>query len=96
LDKESARNKTVHPVRKTAFTKKSIAYTLLGGVAAAGLLLILGIAGMNRYWGGHSDNYVLIDGKQYTDMNLIRQQALSALDKVRVSREEIFAVLFEE
>jgi hypothetical protein len=68
-------------------------YTL-GGVAAG--LLILGIAGVSRYWNGYHDNYVFIDGKQYTDIDLVRQQAQSALNEVRVSREEIFMILFAE
>jgi hypothetical protein len=74
--------------------KRPLLYTL-GGVAA-GLLLILGIAGMSRYWNEHHDNYVFIDGQQYTDIDLVRQQAQSALNEVRVSREEIFMVLFAE
>ncbi|KAA6333201.1 hypothetical protein EZS27_018358 [termite gut metagenome] len=100
LDEEARRNKTLNPKRRATALKRPLLYTL-GGVAA-GLLLILGVAGMNRYWNEHHDNYVcygnyvFIDGHQYTDIDLVRQQAQSALNEVRVSREEIFMVLFAE
>ncbi|KAA6308739.1 hypothetical protein EZS27_039648 [termite gut metagenome] len=94
LDEEVRRSGTVNPVKKTVARKKHMIY-ILGGVAA-GVLMILGIAGMHRHLEKHFSNYVFIDGKQFTDIDLIRQQAQSALDKVRISKEEVFAVLFEE
>jgi hypothetical protein len=94
LDEKVRRNKTVSPKRKAIALKKTMLYSL-GGVAAS-LLLVLGIAGMSRHWNERPDNYVFIDGQQYTDMDLIRQQAQLALNEVRVSREEIFMVLFAE
>jgi hypothetical protein len=94
LDEEARRNKTVHPKRKVTALKRPVLYTL-GGLAA-GLLLVLGIAGMSRYWNERQDNYVFIDGQQYTDIDLVRQQAQLALNEVRISREEVFMILFAE
>ncbi|KAA6324580.1 hypothetical protein EZS27_026112, partial [termite gut metagenome] len=94
LDEEVRRNKTLHPKRKVTVLKRPMLYTL-GGLAA-GLLLILGIAGMSRYWNERQDNYVFIDGQQYTDIDLVRQQAQLALNEVRISREEVFMILFAE
>ncbi|KAA6350297.1 hypothetical protein EZS27_002263 [termite gut metagenome] len=93
VDEEVRRSGTV-TVKKTVARKKHMIY-ILGGVAA-GVLMILGIAGMHRHFEKHFSNYVFIDGKQFTDIDLIRQQAQSALDEVRISKKEIFAVLFEE
>jgi hypothetical protein len=91
LDDEVRRNKTVNPMRKAATLKRYMFYTL--GSVAVGLLLIFGIA---RYWSEYPNNYVFIDGRQYTDINLVQQQAQSALDEVRFSKDEVFAVLFAE
>ena len=66
----------------------------LGGIAA-GLLLLLGIAGIGYPFHEKPDSYVIIDGKQYTDTKLIHQQATAAFEEVSLNEEEVFAALFE-
>lgn len=69
-------------------------YRLWGGIAA-GVLLLIGIANLGqRLWATPTD-YVIIDGKRYTDARMIRQQALSAFQDVQMSREEVLDLMFE-
>ena len=81
------------PKQKIPFRRR-ILYGLSG--IAAGLLLLLGIAGTIRHFTYQPENYVIIDGKQYTDKALVREQALTAFQEVSFSRDEVFDVLFEE
>ena len=78
--------------------KKTFRYYLTYslGTAAATLLLAFGISGIYRHFSPASANYVVIDGKRYTDEGLIREQAKAALRDVSFSEEEVFATLFEE
>ncbi|KAA6348704.1 hypothetical protein EZS27_003848 [termite gut metagenome] len=94
LDIEIKHNSMNDPKRKAIVSKRTLMY-MFGGIAA-GLLLILGISGINQHHNIHSGNYVLIDGKQYTDINLVRELAMSAFTNVCFSQEEIFDTLFEE
>lgn len=69
-------------------------YRLWGGIAA-GVLLLIGIANLGqRLWATPTD-YAIIDGKRYTDVRVIRQQALSAFQDVQMSREEVLDLMFE-
>ncbi len=63
---------------------------------AAGLLLLLGVAGLWNTLRPVSDNYVWIDGKRYTDQMLVQQQARAAFEAVSFSQEDILFTLFEE
>ena len=63
---------------------------------AAGMLIVLGIAGLNRHFSTSTGNYVIIDGKCYTDTRLVREQAMVAFRDVSISEEEVFATLFSE
>lgn len=83
---------TVH--KRTVSLRRRILYSLSG--IAAGLLLLLGVAGTIRHFTPQPENYVVIDGKQYTDINLARAQALEAFQDVSFSQEEVFDILFEE
>ena len=76
--------------KKTKTVRKYLTYSL--GAAAAALLLLLGISGISPA----PANYVIIDGKEYTDVHLIREQAMVAFRDVSLSEEEIFATLFDE
>lgn len=67
---------------------------MMGGVAA-GILLLIGIAGTKQYLHVTPENYVLIDGKQYTDANLIREQALAAFRDVQTTEDEVLDLMFE-
>lgn len=68
----------------------------LAGAAAVLLLL----PGLTRLWkqtysvesGG---NYVMIDGKRYTDADLVRKQAQEAFREVSMTQEEVLELMFE-
>lgn len=74
--------------------RKIITYGL-GGIAA-GLLLLLGISGIYRHQSATPDNYVIIDGKMYTDSELVREQAVEAFREVCLTDEDVFNTLFKE
>lgn len=80
-------------MRITSFRRRLI-YSLSG--LAAGLLIILAIAGITRYLNPTPENYVIIDGKCYTNAELVHEEALAAFQEVRLSEEEVFATLFSE
>ena len=63
------------PVKKPSFRRRFI-YTT-GGIAA-GILLVIGIA-----------------GKQYTDANLVHEQALAAFRDMRTTEDEVLDLMFE-
>lgn len=69
-------------------------YRLWGGIAA-GVLLLIGIANLGQHLWTTPTDYVIIDGKRYTDARVIRQQALSAFQDVQMSREEVLDLMFE-
>lgn len=73
--------------------KHYLTYSL--GTVAACLLILLGVSGVYRHLSPNPTNYVVIDGKRYTDANLIREQAKAAFRDVSLSEEEVFATLFE-
>ena len=62
---------------------------------AAGILLLIGIAGTKQYLHVTPENYVIIDGKQYTDDNLVREQALAAFRDMRTTEDEVLDLRFE-
>lgn len=80
-------NKKILPLHRKLF------YTLSG--VAAGILLLIYIGNIQGKWQINPENYVIIDGKQYTDNALIREQALAAFCDIRTSEEEVFDLLFE-
>ena len=93
LDQEAkAFRKESIPAKKLSFHRRFIYMT--GGIAA-GLLLLIGIAGTQRYLHATPDNYVIIDGKQYTDENLGREQALAAFRDMRTTEDEVLDLMFE-
>ena len=67
--------------KKTKTVRQYLTYSL--SAAAAAILLLVA-------------NYVIIDGKEYTDVHLIREQAMVAFRDVSLSEEEVFATLFDE
>lgn len=72
--------------------RRRFIYTLSG--IAAGLLIILSIAGIKQI--NQPANYVIIDGYKSTNVQLAREQAQAAFDDVSFSREDIFETLFNE
>lgn len=65
----------------------------LGGIAAS-LVILLGGNGIYRHI-RPTGNYVVIDGKRYTDNETIREQARLAFSDVCFTQEDIFDNLFE-
>lgn len=61
---------------------------------AAGVLLLLGIASIHKHLNSLPENYVIIDGKCYTDENLVREQAMAAFQNVSTSEDELLDTLF--
>lgn len=90
FDNESKRAEKPAPARRPF----RLLYALSG--IAAGVLIALAVAGLSRYLAGTPENYVIIDGKRYTDARLIHEQARHAFDDVRFSEDEVFATLFSE
>lgn len=97
LNEENRQSKTAVPeVPRTSVPLHRHLLYIFSGMAA-GILLILGIAGLNRHINTSSAaNYVIIDGKCYTDAKLVREQAMIAFRDVSISEEEVFATLFSE
>lgn len=82
------------PRKKTKTFRQYLTYSL--GAVAATLLLLVGVSGVYRHLSPTPTNFVIIDGKQYTDASIIREQAMAAFDDVSLSQEEVFATLFNE
>lgn len=82
------------PRKKTKTFRQYLTYSL--GAAAATLLLIVGVSGIYRHLSPTTESFVIIDGKKYTDTNVIREQAMAAFNDVSLSQEEVFATLFNE
>ena len=86
--------------KKTKTVRQYLTYSL--SAAAAAILLLVGISGIYRHLSRIAEvenilaNYVIIDGKEYTDVHLIREQAMVAFRDVSLSEEEVFATLFDE
>lgn len=70
-----------------------ISYTISG--VAAGLLLLLGAAKIIFPLSGTPENYVVIDGKRYTDEKLVEAKALEALQNASFTDEDLSNLLFQ-
>lgn len=99
IDKEAKEHQSLtkeaenkEPKSRNLFPRR-LCYTL-GGVAA-GLLVLIGIANLYRHIAVAPTDYVVINGKRYTDVNIIREQALSAFQDVSMSQEEVIDLMFE-
>ncbi|RGM44570.1 MULTISPECIES: hypothetical protein [Bacteroides] len=76
------------------FSPKHRLYYIIGSVAA-GILLLIGITDLcQNTWTVPSD-YVIINGKRYTDAKTIREQALSAFQDVQMNQDEVLDLMFE-
>lgn len=82
------------PRKKTRTFRQYLTYTL--GATAATLLLLVGVSGIYRHLSSNPTSFVIIDGKEYTDASIIREQAMAAFNDVSLSQEEVFATLFDE
>lgn len=91
---QTTRNEVTAPLpRKTVTFRIRLTYALSG--IAAGLLLLMGIARIHRHFNALPDNYVIIDGKCYTDETLAREQAIAAFQNVSMDEDEFLDSLFQ-
>jgi len=79
--------------RKKSLVNKHILH-FISGVAAC-LVILLGGNAIHKHLRQQPENYVIIDGKRYTDVNLIREQAKMAFNDVSFTQEDIFDSLFD-
>ncbi|WP_418696831.1 hypothetical protein [Bacteroides sp.] len=79
------------PAKKSAFLHRTL-YALSG--IAAGLLLLIGIARILPL-SASSENYVIIDGKRYTDEKLVEAKAMEALQNASFTDEDLSNLLFQ-
>lgn len=79
--------------KRTSPSLHRLFYTL--GTIAAGVILLIGISTLYQYLSPPPTDYVIINGKRYTDGKLIREQALSALQDVSMSQEDVLDLMFE-
>lgn len=62
---------------------------------AAGLLLIISIKSYEHSLPATTGNFVIIDGKKYTDENMVREQALAAFRSMQTTEEEVLELMFD-
>ena len=99
LDKEVKEHQSLPPkaankkVKIGRITPRRLYYTI--GSIAAGLLILVGVANLYQQIAVTPTDYVVINGKRYTDANIIREQALSAFQDVSMSQEEVLDLMFE-
>lgn len=84
---ENKKAKTRHLIPRRLY------YTI--GSIAAGLLILVGIANLYQQRAITPTDYVVINGKRYTDAKTIHEQALSAFQDVSMSKEEVLELMFE-
>lgn len=97
MEAKEHRQKQAEAVKPDVETKRLLPhrwYYSIGGIAA-GLLILVGVANLYRHTLATPSDYVIINGKRYTDANLIREQALSAFQDVSMSQEEVLDLMFE-
>lgn len=76
--------------------RKRIIY-LFSGIAAA-ILLLLGIGQVFFFPGNRfcSGNYVVINGRCYTDIHTIKEYARNALEEVSSTSDEVFPFIIDD
>lgn len=96
FEEENKQAKVSHTVSSSQ--KRTVRHRLMYSISgiAAGLLILLGIAGIHRHFNAMPDSYVIIDGKCYTDENLVREQAMAAFLNVSLDENELIDSLFGE
>jgi hypothetical protein len=94
FEEEAKQNKQSRTEGKNKNIKQRLIYAFSG--MAAGILLAIGIATLYQQYDTTPSNYVIIDGKKYTDASLVHQQAQAAFRDVSLSKDDVFATLFSE
>lgn len=90
---EEAKLHSVKNNKKIYSINKRILYTISG--VAACFFIIFGGNTIYKTFHQQPANYVIIDGKRYTDVDVIREQAKIAFNDVSFTEEDIFDTLFE-
>lgn len=86
-------NRNILSPEKKKDTRPHRLFYVLGGIAA-GLLLLVGIAKIFPV-SDSPENYVIIDGKRYTDERLVQAKALEALQNASFTDEDLNNLLFQ-
>ncbi|TWV09804.1 hypothetical protein FQ707_13835 [Bacteroidaceae bacterium HV4-6-C5C] len=92
LDMESKEFHRKQPRTKSNF-KQRVMYSMVG--IAAGLLLIIGVSQIFQNNQSVQQDYVIINGKKYTDAKIVREQALDAFNDMKMSKEDMRELMFE-
>lgn len=92
LSMESKEFHRKQPRPKSNF-KQRVMYSMIG--IAAGLLLIIGVSQIFQNSQSVQQDYVIINGKKYTDAKLVREQALDAFNDMKMSKEDMRELMFE-
>ncbi|MDR2969516.1 MAG: hypothetical protein LBV32_07935 [Tannerellaceae bacterium] len=92
---EIGKENVTAPEIKTPQARKVLLW--VSGVAAA-ILLLLGIGQVYVFRGDLycSDNYVVINGRCYTDPHTVREHALNALQEVSATEKDAVETQFRE
>ena len=86
-------NRNIAPPEKKKKISPHRLFYILGNIAA-GLLLLVGIAKIFSV-PDSPENYVIIDGKRYTDERLVQAKALEALQNASFTDEDLNNLLFQ-
>ncbi len=95
FEEEIGKEERIVPEIKMPRKRKALLW--VSGAAAA-VLVLLGI-GQLYFFPGQiycSDNYVVINGRCYTDPHTVREHAWSALQEVSVTEKDLFPVMDTE
>lgn len=76
-------------VNRRSLPKKRYRLSGIAAAAAVALLLVVGGGIWLTVRPHHPQNFVIIDGRQYTDISLVRAQAQAAFAQVQLSPEEV-------
>ncbi len=96
FDEEIAKNEEDVVLKAPIKSKKPSIFYMISGIAAA-MLLLLGIGQLLFFPGTTfcSGNYVVVNGRCYTDIHTIREYALNALQEVSSTPDEYFPLIEE-
>ncbi len=92
LDMESKEFHRKQTRTKSNFRQR-VMYSMVG--IAAGLLLIIGVSQIFQNNQSVQQDYVIINGKKYTDAKIVREQALDAFNDMKMSKEDMRELMFE-
>ncbi|MDH6534284.1 hypothetical protein D0T51_06250 [Parabacteroides sp. 52] len=97
IEKETKGQKKKQTIYVTFYTRHRKKIHWISGVAA-GMLILLSLGHFYLFPGSVfcQENYVVINGRCYTDIHKIRQHAFNALQEVSTSPDEFFSTIEPE